>query len=209
MIRPHGKRTSRAKWMGFFFCLFAIAIPSGGVGGPDDVPGTSGDVVDCGTMALGTLLLLEGHPIDPKALLSCVGPSPSEGPSMERLRDAARACGLSLRAVRLNKEERAIDRPMLVFLKRQEHGHFQVVRPVGHTGRLAQVIDPNSTLDVVEKLTMLTAPEWTGIALVPDRRPGWPVRISCGLIGGISLAGLGWAGLRSLGRRDGQRADLR
>jgi hypothetical protein len=123
---------------------------------------------------------------------------------MEKLRDAARACGLSLRGVLLNKDERAIDRPMMVFLKRSQHGHFQVVRPVGNTGKLAQVIDPNSPSGsiIVDKLTMFRSPEWTGIALVPDRRPSWPVRIARGLIGGAVLAGLvlaGWRGVRGCG----------
>jgi hypothetical protein len=85
---------------------------------------------------------------------------------------------------------------MIVFLKRPQHGHFQVVRPVGHTGKLAQVIDASSSPEIVDRLAMFTSPEWTGIALVPDRGPGWTFRIAFGLGGGIALSALGWAGSR-------------
>ena len=178
-----------------FPCLILISIAPCRAAGLDDDIAREDAPVDCGTMALGALLMLEGRPVAPEALLARVGPSSPEGPSLKQLRDAARVFGLSLRGVRLNDDERAIDRPMIVFLKRPRHGHFQVIRPVGHTGKLAQVIDSNTLPNVVES-ACYSAPEWTGIALVPDRRPGWPVRILLGLIAGTALTGVGWAGER-------------
>ncbi len=174
-------------------CLIVIAITPCLATGPDDVAASEGASVDCGTMALGALLMLEGRAAAPETLLARIGPSSSEGPSLKQLRDAARSFGLSLRGVRLNDDEQAIDRPMIVFLKRPPHGHFQVVRPVGHTGKLAQVIDSNTSPDVVEKRAILSSAEWTGIALVPDRRAERLARIGWGMLGGAALASLGWA----------------
>ena len=154
------------------------------------------DIVDCGTMSLAALLSLEGYPAAPELLVARLRPSSPAGPSLEELRNAAAASGLKLRGVRLNKEERAIDRPMIVFLRRTDHGHFQVVRPVGHTGKLAQVIDPNWPPAVVEKAALFATPEWTGIALIPDRGPGWGIRIAWGLVSGAAVAGLAWIGPR-------------
>ena len=72
--------------------------------------------------------------------------------------------------VLLKKREDAIDRPMLVFLRRKGHGHYVVVRPVGHTGKLVQVIDNFGPPEVVDKATLLASPVWTGIALLRESR---------------------------------------
>jgi hypothetical protein len=158
----------------------------------EDDLGTADDRVDCGTISLGALLILEGHPIEPSILLDELGHSLPDGPSMAALRKAASAGGLTLRGVILNREDRAIDRPMIVFLKRSEHGHFQVIRPVGHTGKLAQVIDANLPPFVIDKRALFESPEWTGIALIPLRGPSWPVLIAWAVAGVYASALFGW-----------------
>lgn len=210
MTRQPGLRAPRSGRLGLYASLIALTLPMGGTArGVESADGID-DAVDCGTMALGALLWLEGHPVEPDFLLARLRPSSPAGPSLEELRETAGACGLALRGVRLRKDERAIDRPMIVFLKRSAHGHFQVVRPVGHTGKLAQVIDPNWPPAVVDQAVLFSAPEWTGIALIPDRRPGWGVRIAWGLVGGGAAAGLVWLGSRLRRRivRPASRTDL-
>ena len=172
--------------------LVAVLLPLDlAARGDERAYGTEG-IVDCGTMSLAALLTLEGHPAEPDLLLACLPPTSSAGPSLAELRDAAGTLGFHLRGVRLQRDERAIDRPMIVFLQRAGHGHYQVVRPVGHTGKLAQVIDPNWPPYIVDKSALLAAPEWTGIVLIPDRWPGWPTRVAWGLAGGAIAAVVIW-----------------
>ncbi len=186
-------RGPEAPWAARFGAILSlvtlIALPGDTSGRDGDDPGPD-DTIDCGMTSLGTLLLIEGHPMQPERVLAALGGPSASGSSLEELRDAAAACGLRLEGVRLNKDERAIDRPMIIFLKRPRHGHYQVIRPVGHTGRLVQVIDPNWPPSVLDKASLMQSPEWTAIALVPARPPGWPVRIASGLIGGIAMAGM-------------------
>lgn len=196
MSRLHWPCASRPLVLGLYSCLLALALQLVGVARGDDEAAGIDDVVDCGTLSLGALLTLEGYPVEPDLLLARLRASSPAGPSLEELRDAAATYGLRLRGVHLDKDERAIDRPMIVFFRRTGHGHYQVVRPLGHSGKLVQVIDPNWSPAVVDKAALFSAPEWTGIALIPERRPGWAVRIAWGLVGGGAVAGLGWVGPR-------------
>jgi hypothetical protein len=70
----------------------------------------------------------------------------------------------------------------------QPSGHFIVIRPVGHSGTLVQILDPNRAPYVIEADQLHTLPGWTGIALVPDR-PNWPLRIAAisTLLAGLAL----------------------
>ena len=201
MMQRHGTCASESLKLGLTCALIAAAVLLGGAARGDEDARTTDEIVDCGTMALGALLMLEGRPTEPDILLGHLRPSSPAGPSLRELRDAAGACGLALRGVLLSEDRRAIDRPTIVFLKRPGHGHFQLVRPVGHTGELAQVIDPNLPPFVIDTRAMFAASEWTGIALIPDRQPGWPVRIAWVVIGGTALAGLGWISPRLRWRR--------
>jgi hypothetical protein len=80
-----------------------------------------------------------------------------------------------------------------VFLARGRHGHYVVLRPVGHTGKLVQVLDPNEEPVVLDAARLYASPEWTGLALVPAR-PNWTARV-VGTIGAAALAVLGVARL--------------
>ncbi len=142
---------------------------------------------DCGTVALYLLLHAEGHKCSLRAVQSLVPGSASGGRSMKDLRDGARALGVALQGVVLPKEDRAIDRSMIVFLKRERGGHFVFVRPIGNTGKLVQAIDPPFATAVMDKADLLAMPEWTGLALVPsgDRRFWWA---GCALFGVAAIA---------------------
>lgn len=90
-------------------------------------------MLDCGTIALHTLLTLEGREIPVDTLRARLPALSAKGYSMAELRDVAQACGLTLTGVKLPTGDHAPDRPALVFLRRDDHGHFLVIRPVGHS----------------------------------------------------------------------------
>ena len=127
---------------------------------------------DCGAKSLYHLLRLEGRPTELDRLLGILGPSSSTGRSFLSLRKAARECGLNLEAVALPKTPPSLNGPALAFIKGESEGHFLVVRPVGHTGRLVQVIDGDREPVVLDAESLFASPSWTGLALVP-RRTNW------------------------------------
>ncbi|SRR5579883_734504 len=144
--------------------------------------------VDCGTLALDHLLRLEGRPISLDRLEAALGPlTPAAGPSFRELRAAARRVGLRLDAVVLPKKQSAINGPALLFVKSGREGHFIVVRPVGHTGRLLQIIDGESSPEVADADRLFDAPGWTGLALIPHR-PNY-LGLGAGSISAICVVG--------------------
>ncbi|MGC8642608.1 MAG: cysteine peptidase family C39 domain-containing protein [Isosphaeraceae bacterium] len=141
---------------------------------------------DCGTLALHMLLAIEGIPTDIAALESRLPPPGPEGHSMAELRGAAGSIGLRLSGERLSLETPPLDRCALVLVQRGVHGHFVLVRPVGHSGKLVQVIDPATEPRVVEAADLVAAPGWTGMALLPYRpnrgtRAIWVLALSSAL----------------------------
>jgi hypothetical protein len=156
-----------------YITLIAAIWSRPGLG--EEAPDRTAALYDCGTQALYTLLQLEGRPTDLRRLESHLPVPTPRGYSMGQLRDAAGFCGLELIGVRLRGGARAPDRPALAFLKRGPHGHFVVIRPVGHTGKLVQVIDPSGPIDVTDAANLYASREWTGLALIPAR-PNWSVR---------------------------------
>jgi hypothetical protein len=165
-----------------------LTLLVGPVAADEDEPHAS---IDCGPSALYNLSRLVGQPLGLDEIRSHLPMSRSGNFSMEELSRSALACGLRLRGVLLAKgEERAIDRPMLVFLNRGEHGHFLVVRPVGTSGKLVQVVDSANPPTVMDKSTLLAAKSWTGLALIRDDSRPWvgPARIAGGAILAVGLA---------------------
>lgn len=150
-------------------CLAAIAIAWPGRVLADEKPGTPGPR-DCGTLALYHLLHLEGRPIGLDRIESVLARSGPEGHSFRELREAARRCGLTLDAVVIPKRRSAIKRPALLFVKMEREGHFVVVRPVGHTGHLVQLLDGEHAPVVTDAERLFASPSWTGLALVPHRQ---------------------------------------
>lgn len=143
---------------------------------------------DCGAKSLYHLLRLENRPAELDRLLGLLGPSTSEGRSFLTLRRAARACGLTLNAVAIPKSETRLAGPALAFIKGEKEGHFLVVRPVGHTGRLVQVLDGDLDPIVIDAEALFASRGWTGLVLTP-RRANW-LAILAGALGLLSTGAL-------------------
>ena len=127
------------------------------------------DSIDCGPQSLYLLLRLEGRPTELNKIVALLPPGERRGTSLLKLREAARALGLTLTGVKLGPTELNLDRPALVYLNRSPHDHFVVVREIGHTGKLIQVLDPNRPPEVWDKARLLASSEWSGFALIPSR----------------------------------------
>jgi Peptidase C39 family len=180
--------TLRGRFLVFTFPLLVASLPFGtGTLHAQATGSAHPPSPDCGTVALYLLLHAEGHKTSLRDVQSLLPGPASAGRSMKDLRDGARALGMSLRGVVLPRKDGAIDRPMIVFLKRRPGGHFVFVRPVGHTGKLVQAIDPSFATAVMDKADLFAMPEWTGLALVPcgDRRLLWA---GCGLFVAAAIA---------------------
>lgn len=153
----------------------------------------------CGPAALYALVRLEGLRVDLPTVLARFASPADGGHSLAEIRDAARGLGLHLEGVHLMPEGWPSDRPALVFLKRGEHGHFVVVRRVGHTGKLVQVIDGPRSVEVVDRDLLTSDSSWTGLALVPTRGSLRPLLLPIGLVVVAAVSLVAWltGGLRS------------
>jgi hypothetical protein len=107
--------------------------------------------------------------------------------TLGELRAAAERAGFPLDGIRLRRD-RAPQRASLVYLHNGRFGHFNVIRPVGHSGTLVQVLDGDKHARVVDFPTLYSRAEWTGLALVPSRplQGLWHVML---LAGGIVALG--------------------
>lgn len=146
---------------------------------------TASEPIDCGPQALYLLSVLEGRPVPPDSLAHAVDRRSPGGASLLELKHAGNRSGLSLRGVQLGRDLAPLDRPALVHLDRGAHGHFVVIRPIGHSGRLIQLIDPVEGPDVIDAEELTGLDSWTGAALIPSRTPWKP--LACTVILG-SLA---------------------
>jgi hypothetical protein len=147
----------------------------------DDGAAASALSYDCGTIALHTMLMIEGSATRVVSLEKCLSRADPRGYSMAQLRDAAGSCGLILTGVQLPRSDRAPATPALVLTNREGHGHFLVIRPVGHSGKLIQVFDSVGPPFVIDAAELCASREWTGMALVPSRI-NWPLSIACGFL---------------------------
>jgi hypothetical protein len=169
-----------------------IAALMGPVASGEDAPG--GATPDCEVRALVILHHLEGRPVGPEEVAEHLPrPEPGWGRSLLDLQDAAGALGLTLRGVSLSEPIR-LDRPALVRLREGDHDHAVVVRPVGWTGRLVQVIDPTSGPRVMDASLLPALAGWNGRALIPSRAR-WGGRMAGGMV--LAGAGLAVVGLRT------------
>jgi len=135
---------------------------------------------DCGTLALYRLAHIEGFDINLGDLENYLPPPSASGYSLKQLRDAARAFGLGLEGIRSDEKVRAPDCAFIAYLKREPHGHFIVIRPVGTRRRMVQVFDNDHPAEVLDLSDLSRSNEWTGLALRPTR-PDWSTRIVIGL----------------------------
>jgi len=125
---------------------------------------------NCGTNSLYLLLRLSNRHTS-IAELERVLPDSSQGYySMYELKSAARASGLRLRGVRLDENDLPPDRPGIAYLNNRGKGHFIVVKPVGNTGRMVQIIEPPYAPTVTDYDRLMNRNDWTGILL--KQQPG-------------------------------------
>lgn len=148
--------------------------------------GTGMQQYDCGTLALHILLQLEGRSAELRRIEGVLPACSSDGYSMKELREAAASCGLSLSGIELSGRERLLDRAALAFMNYDTHGHYVVIRPVGHTKQLVQIIDPSGAPEVVDMARLQSSRGWTGLALVP-RRQKWNYVVSAAVFGMVLI----------------------
>lgn len=141
--------------------------------------------LDCGVNALYLLLQLEGRPVTFDRLESMLPPRHPDGYSMAELSGASRSLGLSLEGVRFAKGDKPLTRPAIAFFKDAKGGHFMVLRPVGTTGTMVQVIDPPNVPLIADYDWVFESRPWMGRILVPGSP--WYVRNAIPLM----LAGVG------------------
>jgi len=185
-------------WLVFSLPLLSLAAQQG--------PRSEAADFDCATLALHSLFAIEGRSIAIDAVRRLLPPLDPRGYSLAELRNAARAGGLDLDGVTLVPGDRAPDRPAIVFFDREGHGHYAVVRPVGHSGKLIQIIDAAEGGPIVmDAKDLYASSQWTGLALLP-RRPNWPFRLATGgaIVSCLTLVAVLFA-MPILSRRFGQR----
>lgn len=156
---------AKAVWMGL-----ALAVLSGtsarGITAEDERI-----KLDCGVNALYVLLHLEEKPVSIDRLVSALPPPNPEGYSMAELAATGAALGPPLDGVRFASGDPRPDKPMIVFLKDSRGGHFAVLRPVGTTGTMVQVIDPPYPSWITDFDRLFKAEAWTDRVLLP--RAAW------------------------------------
>jgi hypothetical protein len=170
-------------------CGLAICCAVALLVSPEDLCGAAphdATKLDCGVHALYLLLRVEGHAVDLRRLESALPPRHPDGYSMAELAAGARSLGVTLEGIRFGKRNAPLSRPAIVFLTGPRGGHFAVLRPVGTTGTMVQVIDPPSAPWIADYDQLLSSKAWTGRILVP--RDLWIVRNAARLM--TSAAGL-------------------
>ena len=150
--------------------------------------------LDCGVNALFVLLQLEGRPVTLDRLQAALPARHPDGYSMAELAAASQSLGLRLEGVKFGGGDKPLEHPSIVFLQDGKAGHFAVLRPVGSTGKMVQVIDPPSAPWIGDYARVLSTKPWTGRILTPrnnTRRWGTVVAATAG-VALLTLAGLRW-----------------
>lgn len=170
-------------------CHF-IMQPATATDPPIFEPAGSGESA-CGVQSLYLLARLSGLDLTLDRVDGALGPMPPAGHSLAQLIRAGHVCGLTMRGVRLNREDGAPERPAILHLARGKLGHFVVIRRVGHTGRLIQVFDPAGAVEVLDWDRLAKMPEWTGAALVIESNRGgsvgWAAILGVLVAGGVII----------------------
>lgn len=177
MILDSFLQLRKATWFGVVLlaiptCCFAVEVPE-----PNETV-----KVDCGVNALYVLLVLEGHNATLEQLTTALPARHPEGYSMAELAKASSTFGLELEGIRFAKGDKPPLRPIIAFLKDVRGGHFAVLRPVGTTGTMVQVLDPPNAPWIGDYTQVMTAKPWTGRVLTPRApwlsRNGLPILLA-------------------------------
>jgi len=188
-IPQRQRRPDLARWVSALVFILALSCAvNARAAGPEETT-----KFDCGANALFILLHLEKLPVTFDDLESVLPPRAPEGYSMLELSAAASSLGLSLQGVRFGKGDKALNRPAIVFLQDAKGGHFAVLRPVGTTGPMVQVIDPPRAPWIADYERVFAARSWTSRVLIP--LDPWPVRhardlpvaVACGTLTAVAF----------------------
>jgi hypothetical protein len=143
----------------------------------------------CGEAALYNLLRIEGHDVPYFKIALRLPSGDARGHSMAQLRDAARDLGIELVGVRISRFESPPTNPLLMLQRRSGHGHYVVVRRVGHSGKLLQVIDSSSPPTILDAVDFGASADWTGMALAERRPRRPPLGLVIGAVGALLILG--------------------
>jgi len=178
--RSSQPETCLLRWsLGLVTVLSCVLIPAGALWAQDtkDRPlemaaNEEKPPADCGVTALYTLIQLLGRSATIETIIDQMDRPSKEGRSMLDLKHAASEHGIDLKGTHLDISH--LDGPAISFINGNEHGHFVVVRPVGHTGSLFQVYDTLNDPIIIDQKELMDRSGWTGVALVhengiPDR----------------------------------------
>ncbi len=163
-MNPFGSRPGvarRSAWAG----LVALLVSTSVVRAAEEK-----DRLDCGVNSLYLLLRLEGRSPSFDELLGTLPTTHPDGLSMAELMDASGLFGLKLDGVQFPKGGGVLDRPMIAFFQGPKNGHFAVIRPVGTTRKMVQVIDPPNPPWIGDLDRLPSNKAWTGRVLIP-RKP--------------------------------------
>jgi hypothetical protein len=99
---------------------------------------------DCGTNALFLLMKLEGVAVGLNEIQSALPPPHEFGYSMLELQSAGQRCGLNLVGRTFGPAGVPLSGPVIAYRPghKPASGHFVVLRPVGSSNTVVQVIDP-------------------------------------------------------------------
>jgi hypothetical protein len=151
---------------------------------------TADGAFSCGTFALFNMIRLSGQGCSLDEVSAVLPGRDPRGHSLEELRDGADRLGVDLEGIQLRHADVSPDRPMIVFVEKQGHGHFVAIRPVGHTGRLVQVFDGLAAPEVMDMFDLVRKPGWTGLGLISSKSR-WTIRASTLLVTLAIMTGLG------------------
>ncbi len=126
-------------------------------------------IYDCGIVSLYHMLTMSGINVDMIDLERSLPDPRSDGYSLQELIDCAKANRFSLMGIQLPGTDLAPQKQAIVFMDRKTHGHYIVIRPVGRSNRLVQVLDADGQPTIVDYEILRNKPDWTGIALVEKK----------------------------------------
>jgi ABC-type bacteriocin/lantibiotic exporter with double-glycine peptidase domain len=146
----------------------AIAVLIVALGGPTLRAEETFRPSDCGLKSLWLVLRLSHRPANLGRIERALPARSQAGYSLAELAQASRACGLRVRGMRFGAGDVPLDRPAIAYLRGPTEGHFVVLRPVGVTGTMVQLIDPPDDPRIIDYEELLSRPDWTGRILVPQ-----------------------------------------
>lgn len=188
-------RASRRLVLRWFFVIVVVLSPN-----PLKVAEADPEQVafpDCGTNALFVLHRLENRSITLDKVTAVLPTRHPKGYSMRELSTASRSLGIDLEGVHFGNGDKALTRPAIAFVEDKRGGHYAVLRPLGTTGTMVQLIDPPHAPWITDYATLFSSRNWTGRILIP-RGTWWTRYTYFGILavgGALLLTGL-WAGGR-------------